>query len=281
MKSHLKKAFTLVEVMVSMALFAGIMALLMQYFSSAQRIWMGSAGKTEMFENARVALDLMENDLLCSYYSYGPPNTRLFFFPQIATDATTGCNYYQFGVASLRPSPPNTLCKSSLCEVQYRYDPSQCRLLMSVMGDHCSDGTSNTDWDLTNFASAVSATSNPFTTLFNDIYDPTDSTSDKDGWCEVIPYVVDFSYKLYDKAGNRIPSANYDNTNIAANYISGSSRIPYSVLFTITLVDRDSYGKYLAKGGTFQNIASTTDPLIVNSKRSFSRKVTIERGQYD
>ena len=148
-----RRAFTLIELIVSLALFAGVMALLMQYFSSAQRVWMNSSAKSEMFENARVALDLIENDLMCSYYSYGHDSTKLFFYPQGSQK--------QFGVAVLRPAPPNKGGVSSICEIQYKLDTAKARLLMNVVGDVLSDGTANTYWDVTTFSTAVTGSSNP------------------------------------------------------------------------------------------------------------------------
>lgn len=261
------KTFTLVELMVSLFLFAGIMALLMQYFSSAQKVWMGSSAKSELFENARVALDLIENDLLCAYYSYGHDNTKIFFYPQGAQS--------QVGWAALRPAPPFKGGVSSICEVQYKRDPSTARLLMNVVGDVLSTGSANSYWDVTTFDVAVTSSSNPFTTLDDSIYDPTESSPDPDGWCEVIPYVADFNFVLKSKADATIPS------DTGANFLAQANKLPYTVTVNLTLVDRDSVAKFLAKGGSVSALGTTTDSLIVNAKRTFTRQVTIERGQYD
>ncbi len=262
-----KKPFTLIELMVSLFLFAGIMALLMQYFSSAQKIWLNSSAKSEVFENARVALDLIENDLLCSYYSYGHDSTKLFFYPQGSQS--------QLGFAVLRPTPPFKGGVSSICEVQYKRDPATARLLMNVVGDVLSDGSANNYWDVTTFSTAVSSSSNPFTTLDSSVYDPMSSSPDLDGWCEVIPYVADFSFVLKTKAEAVIPS------DTGSNFLAQAHRLPYTVTVSLTLVDRDSVAKYLAKGGTLSALGSTSDSLIVNAKRTFTRQITIERGQYD
>jgi hypothetical protein len=153
---------------------------------------------------------------------------------------------------------------------------------MNVQGDHCYDGLVNGYWDVGTYASAATASANAFTTYCDDVYDPADPSSDsQDGWSEIIPYVVDFSFALYNKAGARIPSSGYDATTLGSKFIAQADKLPYTVAFSITLVDRDAYARYLAKGGSLADIATTTDKGIVGSKRTFVRRVTIERGQYD
>ena len=52
--------FTLLELLVSMGVFAILMLALMQFFTSAQSIWTRSNTRYDMYDNARLALNLME-----------------------------------------------------------------------------------------------------------------------------------------------------------------------------------------------------------------------------
>lgn len=57
--------FTLLELLVSMGVFAILMFALMQFFTSAQSIWTRSNTRYDMYDNARLALNLMATDLQC------------------------------------------------------------------------------------------------------------------------------------------------------------------------------------------------------------------------
>jgi len=282
---RIAKAFTLVELMVSMAIFTGMMALLMQYFSTAQKLWTASSGKAELFENARVAMDMIEGDLLCSFYSYGHSTKELYFFPTSPT---------QFGLAVSRAYGPFPSCTASIYEVQYKLykNGKSCQLMVNVVGDKDQNSYNNSNYDLS-YSKDVTYSSNPFTTLNEGIYDPAASNSNSDGWIEVVPNVVDFNFSIYDKKGRQIPSSAGKDffeapTKAAANPTTvGAGLMPYTLLYSITLVDRDCMAKYLAKHPTADFSVATDFSSFINdesvkaSKRTFTRQVTIERGQFD
>ncbi len=60
-KQH--RAFTLVEIMVTMAILVVMMSFLFQFVLGAQRVWSGTTKDMEMFEQAQVIFDVMEKDL--------------------------------------------------------------------------------------------------------------------------------------------------------------------------------------------------------------------------
>jgi hypothetical protein len=60
-KQH--RVFTLVEIMVTMAILVVMMSFLFQFVLGAQRIWSGTTKNMEMFEDAQVIFDVMEADL--------------------------------------------------------------------------------------------------------------------------------------------------------------------------------------------------------------------------
>lgn len=64
-----KQPFTLLEVIVAMAIFAIIMLMMLQFFSGAQKIWADSERKNDLYGDARTAMDLMATMLQSTYYS--------------------------------------------------------------------------------------------------------------------------------------------------------------------------------------------------------------------
>lgn len=238
------RQFTLVELLVAMAVFSVIMLVLMQFFNSAQRLWTASANKTEMFENARIAINLMARDLQCAYYNFDEKTIRLFKQP-----STT-----QIAFISSQPATPNTGDVSRLCEIQYRLNGTDIEI--NRVGD------SDSNWDFTTQASWN-------TTLRGTSVPNPPNTSPN--WEKVIPNVVALSISCYKR----------DNTAWTEPG-SGSSDIPYpyAVRIDLTLAGKDSIAKWTALGKP----GSTTDGYkntIGQTIRTFSRTVIIERGQYD
>lgn len=55
--------FTIIELLAAMTVFLVIMVMLFSFFSSAQRAWSYTNATTELFSNARLALDVISSDL--------------------------------------------------------------------------------------------------------------------------------------------------------------------------------------------------------------------------
>ena len=90
-----RNGFTLVEVIVSMAVFAILMLGLMQFFSSAQNLWSSASNRVATFGDARTAMSLLATDLMCAYYEEGrtvgsTQDHRYFFIVQDPSDNASG-----------------------------------------------------------------------------------------------------------------------------------------------------------------------------------------------
>lgn len=83
-KSCKKRKFTLVELIVAMAVFSILLLLMLQFFSGAQTIWRGMEKRNEIYANARIAMDLMTTHLQNTFYHAGIP-----FRLESKTDAST------------------------------------------------------------------------------------------------------------------------------------------------------------------------------------------------
>ena len=55
------RRFTLVELLVAMAVFVVMLGLMLRFFSGTQRVWRGLRERNEVFADARVAMDLVES----------------------------------------------------------------------------------------------------------------------------------------------------------------------------------------------------------------------------
>lgn len=64
-----KLKFTLVELIVAMAVFSILLLLMLQFFSGAQTIWHGMEKRNEIYANARIAMDLMTAQLQNTFYT--------------------------------------------------------------------------------------------------------------------------------------------------------------------------------------------------------------------
>ena len=60
---HTRKHYTLVEILVAMAILVIMMGFLFQFAIGAQRIWSASESTSTTFDQAQIALQLLENDL--------------------------------------------------------------------------------------------------------------------------------------------------------------------------------------------------------------------------
>ena len=128
MKKYRKKQFfTLLEVMVSMGVFALLMLALMQFFSAAQTAWERSGGKAELFDSARIATQLLYNDLSSSFYGdeYASPmmgdavGKFIFYKTETAADSKVHLTFATFRSGT-----------TGLTEVNYVWNPST--LILSV-----------------------------------------------------------------------------------------------------------------------------------------------------
>ena len=107
----MRKPFTLVELLIAMSVLSVFMLGLMQFFSTTESVLSAGANRTEMFERARIAMDMMANDLTCVYYSQTDKNV----IPFKSTDTS-------FQVATVRPDKLDSSAKTNIVGVEYKWD---------------------------------------------------------------------------------------------------------------------------------------------------------------
>ena len=104
-----KKPFTMLELMTAMAVLMVFMLALMRFFTASQDMMSRASDKTEQYERARIAMDMLAADIENVYYSAGQ---------SAVTFHTSGSALY-FPV--LAPEKPSAATSSIACKV-YNYD---------------------------------------------------------------------------------------------------------------------------------------------------------------
>lgn len=108
----MRKPFTLVEVLIAMSVLSVFLLGLMQFYSSTETVLSSGVERTEMFERARIAMDMMANDLTCVYYSQTDDDLTAFQ-PETETKSDW------FSVATVRPEKLKKEFKTTIVGAKY------------------------------------------------------------------------------------------------------------------------------------------------------------------
>ncbi len=123
-------AFTLVELLVAIAIVAFVIVVLAQIISSAQAIWKNSEARTDAFRDARAAIELISRDLALSLTNDRAPVLALTNLFTQTSDPTAGPqnNQQVYALIPLRnvgdppvagPPPANTPARTDVCAVGF------------------------------------------------------------------------------------------------------------------------------------------------------------------
>lgn len=233
-KTLRKLNFTLIELMMAMAIFSLLALSMMGFFNSAQKIWSKSSQRGELYADAHVALDLIARELQCVMYSNEDTSQSFcpFWFekvdnvsdPAIAPD---GANKYYptvngsniertqlnfIAVTDLKPQ----WAKTNVCEVRYTFvpvgesipatqsfDPSANNpkeigegwLIRSCTADTKFDSSGvNPKWNFNSFPRRTAAGALGSVDRVNDIW----SDASSDGYQKIIPNVYSLKFTCYN-----------------------------------------------------------------------------------
>ena len=90
MEKPQKHAFTLVELMVAMAILVIMMGFLFQFVIGAQRVWSSSSGSTALYEQAQLVFDFMGKDLKNIRSKSTLGEDIPFYYATVSSDKTLG-----------------------------------------------------------------------------------------------------------------------------------------------------------------------------------------------
>jgi len=92
-KKHMIRYYTIVEVMVAMGIFLVMMTIMMQFFTSAQKVWNAASKRNIMYADARVAMNLMTREIQSMLFDNDDDGTGIYPFwlewTDISTDSKT------------------------------------------------------------------------------------------------------------------------------------------------------------------------------------------------
>ena len=124
-----RKPFTLLELSAAMAVLVIFLLFIMRFFNTSQDVMNRSVAKTSQYEQARIVMDLLANDLQNTYYVEGVKEPVYF-------QSDSGGNTQKLSFFVLRPQRPGVdTTKTDMALVTYRYDSSKYTLKMGVAAD--------------------------------------------------------------------------------------------------------------------------------------------------
>ena len=295
------KNFTLIEITVSMAVFVVLMLGIMGFLRTVHNTSNISRGEKNMFENSRIALDIISRDLQCIYYG---PDRAPFWHWKPDDPKTAGWGIFSnelLAFVSTTPLPPNDDCSSDLCEVKYQLyyttNPDNSLagwLRRSVTGNKLSDKSDNLKWNFNNnydddpspnflvgFTSDTDGDGVPYASF-------TANSTSNENYQGLIPFVTKFEVTCYNRNGTAITpdsqtSTSAINTSTQPETTPAGMEFPYSVQVSISLMDRYSWKKWISIGGQPHNLQTAGNAFEFRRKheRTFTETILIgERGQY-
>jgi type II secretory pathway pseudopilin PulG len=286
--------FTLLELILAMGILSVIMVLMLSFFSAAQKVWMTSSANAEIYENARVAMDLMTRDLQSALYNNENSTKGIYPFWH---ESDNRINF----ISATNVGDANDI--SNIREVKYaRSDgtitPDDLRngtplkagwLVRSVTGDFSIDPADANDktkplnkYNFALFPGSDGDTQRTYK-IFKEIAGGTDTAKGSSSYFNyVVPYVVSLKFTCYNSLVQDMRDINDDGDNADAVYNFNSSNtaaptpFPYAIKIDIVLLDRASWSKWRAMGGVVANPdsdAAGPKAFRKSHQRSFTKMI--------
>ena len=215
MRNPVRQGFTLIELVVSMAVFSLMMLLMMQFFTDTQKLWSRSEDKANMYADARVAMDLMSSALQSVYYQESSGTGQAdnqqerYFIASTAASNTAGGICFPVNLSRnspLYPNPSDTVARPFY--LRFHLDGNVLR--------YSEDGGS------TSFVGAASAPSASSVNNRNE---------------EVIGNITHLSFRLFNGDFSLLNSSAYS-----------GQRFPYSVQITMKMMPKAAFDTWVAQG---------------------------------
>lgn len=241
-------AFSLVEILVVMALLSLIVIALMAVFSSTQTAFRASVTQTDVLEGGRATIDLIAQDLKAMTYSGGTSNgptsvgnaapyNSLFYFTNrdfVNFFATANPVYYQLNPTTYGLPLMQPLVGSADGAIRTNMVQSFFVLSRNNVGGHdrwigtgYAVNATNVDSPLYRFSMEINAESGP-NALFNSYMAGVHTNGFAGpGWSHLIDGVVDLRVRAFDARGYWITNATYydGNPNVYATNVNTYNNI--------------------------------------------------------
>lgn len=141
--------FTLVELLVGMAILLLMMGFLFQFVSGAQRIWLGSSRQAALYDQAQMFFSFLEEDLhgmLFKNETEWPGQGVPFYLDATAAHTLNSLFFISRQSAELG-SPPNNIEYCEAYPVIYSYDSPSKRVYRCVVNEAVSATPVLSPWD--------------------------------------------------------------------------------------------------------------------------------------
>jgi hypothetical protein len=269
------KKLTLIELVVALVVFLILSSIIMGIFNSINNNLTTADGERDIYERARIALDIISRDIQCAYYG----EETVPFWHHSSVSNWGEYNNELLALVSTSAFPTDNY-SSDLFEIKYQLyyttDTSEDTsgwILRSITDNLTNSTTANPKWNFNNNFN-VGYTTNASSPLSAFTADSTSS----DLPSKLIPYVTKLSFRCYNEDGIELDS---DIENSLLEDACNVTDFPYTVEINMSLLDRVSWNKWINAGGTPHDLEN--DPvsnLRRKSERSFTQSVLIgNRGQ--
>ncbi len=206
-QSH-RSPFTLIEIMVAMLILSILLLLLMRILVTSQSIWLRNTTDAQVFENAWVALDVIERDVRSMVASSLPKREIGFYLAE--NDITDEAKSLSACIVSAIEPPIKA--NSQLCEISYFFhkDPKAPSTRHRLMRQIITDDNANwnffgapADWYLNGASSELLVSGvDDFRILF---YDALGNIIPYDTEEFSLPSRVEIFLLLFDEAAIDLP----------------------------------------------------------------------------
>jgi type II secretory pathway pseudopilin PulG len=272
-----KKPFTLLELILAMGILSVMMVLMLSFFSAAQKAWMTSSANAEIYENARVAMDLMTRDLQSALYNDENSSQGIYPFWH---ESVNRINFITATSVGDTADEPNIIREvkyarsngsSATTPLTQEDLPSTAPgttilkggwLVRSVTGASCVDpdpAKANIKTEALNkynFAlfPRSDGNMNRAYKIFKAFPDAGNiSRKSSQDFNYVVPYIVSLEFTCYNNRAQDMVDA-----NIYSSSPAEATPFPYAIGIEIVLLDRASWAKWKAMGGNIATPDSDT-----------------------
>ena len=285
-----RNPFTLLELILAMGILMVIMVIMLSFFSAAQKAWMTSSANSEIYENARVAMDLMTRDLQAALYN--DENSTKGIYPfwhesdsriSFVSSTNVGGAADTSNVREVKYARSNgTLTQEDLPLASGATVLKGGWLVRSVTGDSSVDPDYPNDntkplnkYNFALFPRSLGDGQRIYK-VFREITGTTApaNTTNKSSndFNYVVPYVVSLKFTCYSSRFQDMVASGIYTYNITNN--APATYFPYAIGIELVLLDRTSWVKWIAMGGNVATPGSPTPAAAKTFREAHQRTFT-------
>lgn len=258
---HRTFRFTLIELIVSMAVFTLLSMVVIQLFAATQKLWSRSEGKNELYQDAQMTLDLMSNMLNnISHATTEEQGTQFFRVDndkvkdsESSSDSFTHFSKLYFATKSTIDALPKSeiyqnpirFVTFQVVEISNSGDPDNGRncLVMRVLSDNVDDETKFVKY----FPPAQSDNEDLTDELDNGATLKTEPKNQKENVVRLLNNVVAFRVRLGNSSSSLYKQTNNNDYESTGSAAFGHDSLPAFVEITLQLMDLKHYDDYMMR----------------------------------